>query len=629
MRTKHEESSMTSGTNASTSPTLPTTIASNSTFPTSHHARRSEIRWYFDAIRLISFTNPLTGYLSLQDLGDLRQLFKSYPGPLTHRGYDYDGKIANSLDEALGVVVQDTIFWARQHEAEGRYRDAEYLFRRASSNEDIPVESVDPYHSEDVLPTLVSVYEKMSDYPAAEMAQETLLRRLFAEDSEEVSDEQLLAAYNYSRLLSLFQKRIIELNLKCSLGSIWSPTYINLFITYRAAVLDIAPLNEVLLDQGLIAFESKKEENCTSLHIAARENANNLARLLIKNGAGINDIDIKCCSPLHIAAEYAEPTMIELLLANGADIEAVDNEDRTPLHAALRGEHAQVVITCLIDAKADTNTTDFFGRTPLIAAIESDLLAIAQLLLEQGANIEGPDSRGETPLINAVRHRKEWAVTLLLKNGANLLAKNTQGYTALSVAVEEVNEAVIRILLDHGARTKTTVDQQNPKRWTILQDAASNAPIAIVETLLEAGANINGRDCNGNTALHRAVEDDHEHVMPLLLMHSTILDAVNSNGNTVLHLAVKLKRRSMILILIRHTEPHHLPMISQIRNKFDQTPLDMARALATHANESSVESSILYVLENALELSRFYIDNRIPVEQQSFSLLTNHTSTSI
>ncbi|CAF9932351.1 hypothetical protein IMSHALPRED_008869 [Imshaugia aleurites] len=390
-------------------------------------ARSAGIRNPFTAF---IFTT-LTGSLSLQDLGDLQTLSKLYPGPLMDLNGYFNDEIANPYDEALSAVVQETIVRARQHEADGRYRDAEYLYRRAYSNEDILTDSVDHNQSEDLLPSLdclVTVYEKLGDYPAAEKAQEMLLRRLVARNPTQFIDgQQTRAAYDYSRLLAYFQKRILDLNPDC-------PTYIDLFVTYRAAVLDIGLLNEALLDHGLIPLKPKEVHICTSLHIAAKENAINLARLLIENGADVNSRDRSSRIPLHLAVKYAESAMIKLLLASGTDIEAVDKLNRTPLCAALDWKSTLETVTILLDAKANMDAKDALGRTAIVIAIQNHLSEIAQLLLARGANIEGCDLSGETLLSTVVRYRIAWAIKLLVENGASLEMRNYGDRTPLDLA---------------------------------------------------------------------------------------------------------------------------------------------------------------------------------------------------
>ncbi|KAL9064248.1 MAG: hypothetical protein Q9161_009002 [Pseudevernia consocians] len=363
-----------------------------------------------DPTCLTSFPTPLTSHLSLRDLGDLRQL---YPVFLDHQSYPYYlWKV--SIDKALGAVVQEIMVWARQHEADGRYRDAEYLFRRASSSNNVPVESEAPYQSEDVLPKLVSIYKKMGDYPAAEMAQETLLRRLFAaENPKPITEEQIRAVDAYSRLLYGFQKRVLDPSFDITEQP---KQYIDWSIAHRVAVLDIPLLNEVSLEQGLITLEPDRsglmllhiaaQKNAinlaqlligkgahvndfngnTPLHIAAKKNAINVARLLIEKGAYVNGIGLNNNTPLHMAAECANRSMIELLLANSADVDALNWRGETPLHVALTGEAALPIVAILINAKANMETEDNFGMTALKIAIRRDLPAVALLLLEHGAN---------------------------------------------------------------------------------------------------------------------------------------------------------------------------------------------------------------------------------------------------
>ena len=387
-----------------------------------------------------------------------------------------------------------------------------------------------------------------------------------------------------------------------------------MFITYRVAVLDVSPLNEVSLQQDLIAPESNGDGFCASLHVAAKENAFNLARLLIEKGANVNGRDLRDFTPLHIAAKYAGLAMTELLLANSADVEAVDEGYWTPLHAALIGEAAQPIAASLINAKADINAMDNLGMTPLMIAVYQDLSAMALWLIEQGANIEGSQfsERSNTPLFIAVRYNREWAIKLLLENGASMVARNRQGDTPLCLAVAEEKESVVQILLNHGPMAKTVLDQPKILDGTVLHRAVRGGNLSIVNMLLGAGADVNTEDYTGRSALHHAVtkgQEPHEHIVRLLLAHSAPLDATDYDGNSVFHLAVAHRRRNMIPILLLHVQPGKLHTMCQTRNDWGETPLGLARSLAKNAKVCSNERSVLYLLEKALELSQSFATN--------------------
>lgn len=554
-------------------------------------------------------SKPADSGLSLQDLGDLRQLSTACSALSWWKIPLCDCSIyEKTLKNAIDTVKEETMAWAWQHEADGRYRDAEYLFRRASSNKKLPEEYRDSYPAEHVLPTLVSLYEQTEDYPAAEITQETLLRHLFADDLEQVARERSQAVTTYSKLLFQSRKRILDVNPRFNLEI--SANQLNSLVAYRVAVLDIPLLNEISLDQSLIVLKPPGDPHCTLLHVAAKQNAINLAALLIAKGADVNSRDLYSCTPLHVAAQFAEIAMVELLLAKGAETGAENFSGASPLHAALRSDSVEEMLALLIKAGADVEARDKGGKTALFIAVRYDLPAAALVLLEHRASTEAFDKNAETPLLFAARNGTQWAIKLLLEKGANLEARRRSGKTALCNAVEEDHEPIVQILLDRGAVIKTAVHQPNNNfHRSLLYIAITNARVSIVDMLLRAGADIHQIGYRNNTALHQAVlggQEPHEQIMQLLLTHSAPLDAVNRQGETVFHYAVRFKRRNMMLILLRHILPNKLSTICKIRDTYVQTPLDLARNLAKHASESSDERSILFLLESALKLSHTY-----------------------
>ena len=519
------------------------------------------------------------------------------------------------LGEALSNAVQETLIWARRNEADGRYSDAEYLIRRANSGSHgkDSLKHTWSHLSEDFLPTMVSIYEKMGDYTAAEVCQEKLVELLFAKtpgisNFEKQILDQSHAVTNLSRLLSNFKKRILDLAPDFGENP---PPYEDVPITYRAAVLDINSLNDSLLVQGLIPLAPREEKCCTSLHVAAKENAINLARQLIKMGADVNCEDERSRTPLHVAAFYAGSEMTILLLENQAKVEAVDVAGCTPLYAAMVGKRPQETMTSLVNAKPNVNAmawygaTAWHGGTALNLAIQYDLPAIASLLLEQGANVEASDF-GEGALFTAVHHRRNWAIDLLLDNGANLLEKNRKGHNVLDVAVKMDRESIVRILLDRIQKTRSASYAENDyEGLLILHYAVEKANVSIVEMLLKARVGIHARDQFRDTALHQAIyvgQESHERIVRLLLESGAFqMQSINFNGETPLHYAVRRSRRNLLAILLQH-KPDELPALCQLRNRDGQTPLDLARALAKGKEDPSVEISVLYLLENALNL---------------------------
>ena len=87
------------------------------------------------------------------------------------------------------------------------------------------------------------------------------------------------------------------------------------------------------------------EEVChcgyTPLHLAARYGHHQLARLLIRKGACVDDHDCSGATPLHLAALYGLADTVNVLLNMNATTEMKDKNGKTPLEVVL--ENASVV----------------------------------------------------------------------------------------------------------------------------------------------------------------------------------------------------------------------------------------------------------------------------------------------
>lgn len=104
----------------------------------------------------------------------------------------------------------------------------------------------------------------------------------------------------------------------------------------------------------------------------------------------------------------------------------------------------------LILAGGDIAVTDKMGSTLLHLGSAAGNIAMVNLLLENGAdvNINAYNKRG-TALFMAAENGHEAMVKLLLQHGANINAKFYK--TPASIAAENGHDAVAKLLLWHGA----------------------------------------------------------------------------------------------------------------------------------------------------------------------------------
>jgi ankyrin repeat protein len=155
-------------------------------------------------------------------------------------------------------------------------------------------------------------------------------------------------------------------------------------------------------------------------------------------------------------------------------------------------------ITDLLAQGSDPNKTDAYGNTPLSIAAHFGQTRAIELLLENGALIDGLD--GEmSPLHCAVYggHRK--AVVLLLSSNADPDRDDYYGVTPLATAAERGDAETVTLLLTAGADfEKADLLGWRPLHVALRSTIPSESDrLATVRTLLENGADPNADNIGG------------------------------------------------------------------------------------------------------------------------------------
>lgn len=100
----------------------------------------------------------------------------------------------------------------------------------------------------------------------------------------------------------------------------------------------------------------------------------------------------------------------------------------------------------LIEAGADVNAKDNYGKTPLLWAAISGSLELAQVLISAGADVHARDFHNMTPLHWASYNGHLNVVQVLISSGADPNAKNNYNRTPLDRASRNGHHEVVRYL---------------------------------------------------------------------------------------------------------------------------------------------------------------------------------------
>ena len=184
--------------------------------------------------------------------------------------------------------------------------------------------------------------------------------------------------------------------------------------------------------------------------------------LLLEYGADINhQRGPGGGSVLSDAMFHDNMDIVEFAIANGANVncfwggsENCGPPDRTLLFSCETPQIADI----LLQNGANVNAREGLGWTPLhwIARRFRSPIArvpITRVLIDHGADLEAHTlTHGETPLHIAVKNGASKVARLLLESGANLEARTlSDNYTPLHVAVLHRHTNSVRLLLSYGA----------------------------------------------------------------------------------------------------------------------------------------------------------------------------------
>ncbi|QQD12097.1 ankyrin repeat domain-containing protein [Sphingobacterium sp. UDSM-2020] len=167
---------------------------------------------------------------------------------------------------------------------------------------------------------------------------------------------------------------------------------------------------------------------------------------------------------------------------------------------------------------ANVNLTDKNGKSLLLIATHNNNFEMAKLLVSYKADVNQQDKIQDSPFLyaGAAGHLK--LVQLYLSHGARFDIFNRYNGTALIPASERGHLEVVKLL----ANTKGfPIDHVNRLGWTALMEAVilgdgSQKFVNVIQTLIDAGCNINIADNDKKTPLAHAKAKGYSDIVQLL-----------------------------------------------------------------------------------------------------------------
>ena len=252
---------------------------------------------------------------------------------------------------------------------------------------------------------------------------------------------------------------------------------------------------------------------------------------------------------LTIAAQRGNLEMVKLLVNGGSDISIRNNDGLNATDCSFCNNHEEVK-AFLLNSKLEPidhmlehimmrecssgntesvrNLVNAYGvaivnfrndcftyYSPLHVACKNGCLELAQLLKENGANLNSRNHISDTPLMSSSINNETDIVEWLIAQGVKMNDRNCFNESALHVA-------------------------------------AIKGHMHMVKLLAENGTFLNFHMTKGSTAVHLAVQEHHLDILDYLLNKGALPDVTEDDGVTPLLCAVDLKNMGMVQCLIKY-----------------------------------------------------------------------------
>ena len=222
------------------------------------------------------------------------------------------------------------------------------------------------------------------------------------------------------------------------------------------------------------------------LSMVAEGNAQ-FSKMLIEKGANVDYCYEQAPTTLVIyAVAVGDEDLLRVLLDHGADV------NRQTAYSGQTALMCAIIFSSEIEGRYDVLRLNSDGHM--------DDLTAAKILIDYGADLNLTTQNGMTALMNAISSNNVAMAQLLIDNGADC------GARVLIEAVVAGNEAIVGAMIEKGVDIN---DQDKYDGNTALHVAARRGRQAIARMLTDHGGDVNIPNNDGITALMYAAQKDH------------------------------------------------------------------------------------------------------------------------
>jgi ankyrin repeat protein len=356
------------------------------------------------------------------------------------------------------------------------------------------------------------------------------------------------------------------------------------------------PIAQLFIDQGIEIDKIDSEGKTTLQREVEKKNFSNI-EFLLDCGADVNICDEFEKNLIHqeILKGYSNFRMIDFLMAHGANIDARDFDERS-------------VVDDIVEIIAVIK--GFKTATPYLSALIKDdekYDVLLKKVLTFRPDIQTQRLDGSNILFDMVLYNDFETLKTIINYGINLNIKDKRGCTPLMFMVEEgmkIKDKKQRDIfierLIYFLKYRVNIDAKDNDGRTVIHKAVIANDLLVVEKLLTKKADLSIRDIHGRTALHHTQWHGNYKIARWLIAAGADMNLPDNSGFTLLNYAAVFGHLRLIIALIASgvLMYNKNPKNRKVAQFFKDRESKLDKLLTTSVGDDKMELAIKELVEN-------------------------------
>jgi ankyrin repeat protein len=318
---------------------------------------------------------------------------------------------------------------------------------------------------------------------------------------------------------------------------------------------DVATIKQKIAEGNDPAEMDSNSFDATTLAITSKADTEVVKYLLSLEGNAVDKKTHDSRIYLHWAAYAGDAELVQFLLDNGASVTALDSHRYTPLAFGANAGLTNPAIYNAFEKKGVNlveEKNEHGANVLLLAAPSLKTEKELNFFLDKGLSLDSNDEDGNGIFNYASKKGNIDFLNLLIKKGVDYKSLNDNGGNAFMFASQGgrgfSNGLPVYTYLKGLGLEPNIVEKNGSTPLHRLAFGTKDA--AIIELFLNAGADVNQADEEGNTPFLNAAARNQLSIVQLLAKNVKDINAANKSGETALMLATHSNKADVVEFLI-------------------------------------------------------------------------------